>query len=115
MPDYPKDPIANLKFRQSVIQRAASDLVFRDYLLKKCESDPLFFINVFGFTHDPRRDPAKLPFITYSYQDTLITELDAAVNNGTTFVSRSPATWVCRGASASGCCGGGDSSRISRS
>jgi hypothetical protein len=82
VPDYPKDPIANLKFRQSVIQRAASDLVFRDYLLKKCESDPLFFINVFGYTHDPRRDPAKLPFITYEYQDALITALDAAVNDG---------------------------------
>lgn len=83
--DYPKDPVANLKFRQSVIQRACDDPQFRAYMVSKSEQDPLFFINVFGFTHDPRRDPAKLPFITYEYQDRLIQELDTAVNEGYDF------------------------------
>lgn len=85
MSEYPRDPIANLKFRQSILQRACDDPAFRAYVISKCEQSSLFFINVFGFTHDPRRDPAKLPFITYEYQDQLILELDKAVNEGYDF------------------------------
>lgn len=34
-----------------------------------CARDFLFWLNTFGWTYDPRRNPATVPFITYDYQD----------------------------------------------
>jgi hypothetical protein len=66
----------------AILRQCCDDEVFRDYIILRCSQDSLFFINVFCFTHDPRRNPAKLPFITYPYQDDLIRALDAAVVDG---------------------------------
>lgn len=49
---------------------------------RHCAKDVHFWVNTFCMTLDPRRDPAKIPFITYPFQDELLTELDSACNEG---------------------------------
>lgn len=71
----PLDRKRNLKWRRYVVERGAQDVEFRAYIRRACELDPIFFINTFMWTHDPRvgmtRDDtrsAQQPFITYPFQ-----------------------------------------------
>ena len=84
--DYPKTIDGNEKFRINTLQKALKEKKLQSLLLAECRDNPLFFINVFGWTYDPRReevgDTAHLPFITYEYQDKFITGVIQCIRDG---------------------------------
>ena len=74
----PKEPRENLAFRSWVCERAMMDPEVREDLRAMCARDLLFYINVFGWTHDPRINEfgrAAVPFITYPFQDDALLEI----------------------------------------
>ena len=93
----PKDFDANLKFRREMIQIGCCDSSAAEELWIMCSRDPLFYINTFVFTYDPRRQPSALPFITYDYQDEAILTIDNALGDHDLFIEKSRdmgASWL---------------------
>lgn len=81
----PKEPIANLNFREELIRLGCSSKETAQDLWIMCKRDPLFYINSFCWTYDPRPKkgrPTILPFITYDFQDEAIFEILDAMRNG---------------------------------
>ncbi len=94
----PKDFAANLKFRREMIQMGCCDPKAAEELWIMCSRDPLFYINTFVFTYDPRRQPSALPFITYDYQDEAILSIEDALGDHDLFIEKSRdmgASWLC--------------------
>lgn len=71
----PKDPLENIEHRRWWLDygRRSRELASDVWLL--CKKDILWYVNTFCFTYDPRKEPSKLPFITYEFQDRAILEL----------------------------------------
>ena len=92
MPDLyaqvPKELDANLSFRSKIYEWGMKEENRQD-LWTMCARDPLFFMNVFGWIFEPRKnDPrikgqANLPYITYDFQDELVLKLIRAIENET--------------------------------
>ena len=82
----PKGYDANLAFRGMILDRGGEDPEFREAIRQICKEDPLFYINVFGWTYDPREKNPVLPFITYGFQDRAILEILDCINVGEDFV-----------------------------
>ena len=59
----------NLKARQAMLTRAASDREYQQTVWDACSRDILYFVNLFCWTYDPRKPNPKIPFITYPFQD----------------------------------------------
>ena len=78
----PKEPLANAAARKRVLEACAKSAAMRRQVTERCSNDGLFWLNMFGTTIDPRRTPAKLPFVTYPFQDDLFRELEEACNEG---------------------------------
>jgi len=75
----PKDFAANLRFRRSLLLEGATDPLAAGQLWAMCAEDPLFYVNTFCWTQDPRQLPSQLPFITYDFQDELFDDLFDAI------------------------------------
>ncbi|OHB56124.1 MAG: hypothetical protein A2Y07_01235 [Planctomycetes bacterium GWF2_50_10] len=71
--------MANLQFRQEMITLGCEDIENARELWIMCARDPLFYINTFVWTYDPRKEPSALPMITYDYQDEGIIEVLSAI------------------------------------
>lgn len=56
----------------------------RQLTFELCKQDPIFFIENFGWTFDPRpgREPHHFPFILYPYQEDLVRWLVDHINSG---------------------------------
>lgn len=79
----PKDFVGNLRFRSKILSRCGEDPGFAEQVYDMCRKDILFYVNVFGWTFDPRQKVRKLPFITYSeFQDPTILDLCKSVVDG---------------------------------
>ena len=95
----PKDPAANLRWRIAVHKRVMEDPAFAAFIKQACATDPLFVINGFGWTYDPRNTAApKLPFILYPFQENAILELLSAVGDHDLLIEKSRdmgASWLC--------------------
>ena len=84
----PKDVDANLRFRRGLLQRAADcgDEPARDLFRQEqwimCARDPLYAINAYGWTYDPRLTPSAVPFVTWDYQDRAILDLLDSIDTG---------------------------------
>lgn len=81
----PKDLKQNLKFRRELIQMGCSDPKAALDLWIMCKRDILFYINTFGWVHEPRTTRAKssvLPCITWPIQDYAIEEITTAIKTG---------------------------------
>lgn len=83
---YPKDYNENLKYRDNVITKAQKDKELRSLLMAKCKEDIVFFLNVFCWTFDPRKEESHLPFITYEFQDTHLHKMVECAEKGEDFV-----------------------------
>ena len=74
------------------------DVGFADAMREACRLDPLLFINVFGWTYDPRAEPfPKLPFVLYEFQETAILDIIRAVNRHDILAEKSRdmgASWI---------------------
>ncbi len=96
----PKDLRGNLAWRRAVCRRMAEDESFAAGIRQMCAEDPLFWINGFVWTYDPRRSPrTKIPMITYEFQDDSIRDLVAAVESGSDVLLEKSrdmgASWIC--------------------
>jgi len=62
----------NLIERNKILDIASEDSEFRAIIKEKCKRDIVFFVNMFCFTYDPRKDVKHIPFILYNFQERLI-------------------------------------------
>lgn len=66
----PKDPVANLIFRQKLLKECETDIIAQEQVKAMFDEDLLFAINAFYWTFDPRRaESPAIPFITWDFQD----------------------------------------------
>lgn len=97
--DYvPRTARENLKWRTRVLKRAARDCDFAEAMRQACAADPVFFLNAFGWTYDPRRPTTKLPFILFPFQEEAIQELRLAIGHHDLLIEKSRdmgASWMC--------------------
>lgn len=95
----PKNRLANLRFRKRLLQLAAEDPENAKDLIAMCSRDPLFYINCFCYTFDPRsRTVPTIPMVTYDFQDDAILGiLDAAKKGEDVLIDKSRdmgASWI---------------------
>jgi len=62
----------------------AKDKRTRQLILETCSNEPLFFINSFVWTYDPRETTTCLPMITYQRQDELILKCKESIEKSMT-------------------------------
>ena len=82
---YPKEYNDNLKFRADIIVKAEKDKELQSLLMAKCKEDINFFVNVFCWTFDPRKDQPHLPFVTYEFQDEHLVKMVECAERGEDF------------------------------
>lgn len=80
----PKGFEANLRFRKEILSMARDPSVAAQ-IKTMCAEDLLFYVNVFGWTYDPRSERKVLPFITYGFQDEAMLEIKECVGRGQDF------------------------------
>lgn len=86
----PKTIRENLAFRRKVMRLGRESASEAKALVGMCRRDPLFWINSFVWTFDPRVEPFPvLPFITYPFQDGIVLELLLAIGNYSLHVNKS--------------------------
>lgn len=82
----PKDYLENLKYRIWVreIEKKGvdDDHELKRSFFRRAKLDVLFFFNTFLWTHDTRKTPADLPFITYKYEDEFIAFINGHIQEG---------------------------------
>jgi len=74
----PKGQEENLRFRRELLLGCRSDRALRSALWSACSRDILFFCNLFGWIFEPR-EAARLPFITWGFQDRTLLQIAGAV------------------------------------
>lgn len=94
----PTELRANLEWRKAVQKRVLYDSEFADVIRQACVADPVFFVNGFCWTFDPRGDPfKKIPFILYDFQVRMLSEVLDSINERDLLVEKSRdmgASWV---------------------
>ena len=74
-----KDFKRNLFWRRKFLKDACFVPGVKKALLDECAANPLFYINYFGCTHDPRLKFPVQPFIAYEFQDEAIMDIITAI------------------------------------
>ncbi len=94
----PRDYRQNLLWRKETIIRASEDKDFREGIIQCCREDPIFWINGFGLTYDPRSEPfPKIPFILYDFQEEAILRIIRAIGEHDLLIEKSRdmgASWI---------------------
>ena len=72
----PKELNENKRFRAELLQKAENDADLQAALIQKCKQDPIFFVDSFCWTFDPRLSDPVIPFILYPKQEQLFRWLD---------------------------------------
>lgn len=77
----PKDMTGNLQFRKKLVKEVLGDAAAQLEIAQICSREPLFWLNVFGWTFDPRLGTKLqvIPFITFDVQDEIIYEIYQAL------------------------------------
>jgi hypothetical protein len=101
----PKELVSNLHWRANVLERAMSDIGFASAMREACAHDPVFFLNSFGWTYNPKEHSAhpKRPFILHPFQDDSTLELILAIGDHDLLIEKSRtmgASWMCIAAPA---------------
>ncbi|QDP47824.1 MAG: putative terminase large subunit [Prokaryotic dsDNA virus sp.] len=78
----PKDYDKNLAYRSELLDEAIENPSVREELWIACSRDLLFYINMFGWTYDPRKANGVLPFITYKFQDESMRQIRDCILDG---------------------------------
>ncbi len=92
----PKDIKRNLEFRRNLIREGAASKESALQIWRACAQDPLFYINAMCWILEPRTAQA-LPFITWTYQDEVLMEIDAAIGSHDVLIEKSRdmgASWM---------------------
>jgi hypothetical protein len=94
----PKDLVGNLRWRAESMEEVLRDPESIDYFREACKKDPLFFINAFCWTYDPRNEEhPKLPFILYECQEEAMLDLFRAIGDHDMLIEKSRdmgASWI---------------------
>lgn len=61
-----------IKRRAEQLEQAAKDKNYRKFVLEKIKSDPVYFINNWVWTSDPREYPSNIPFVLFPKQEEYI-------------------------------------------
>lgn len=64
----PREKVANLRFRQQLHELCKTDPDAQRDVWIMCKRDPLYWLNTWCWIYEPRR-AAKLPWITFDFQD----------------------------------------------
>jgi len=95
----PADLVESMRWRQSVHRRVMDDPQYAEVVWDACKRDPIFYVNGFVWTYDPRRQPfAKVPMILYPFQRDGLSTIIRAINEHDIFVEKSRdmgASWLC--------------------
>lgn len=94
----PKEYEANLWFRRDVMDQGRKSDDLAEELWIMCSRDPLFWVNTFCWTYDPRKREPVIPFITYEYQDEGIISLLSRLGDDDVLIEKSRdmgASWIC--------------------
>ena len=75
----------NLRFRRRMVEYGSVSESNASEIREMCAADPLFYLNVFAYTYDPRTKARAIPFITYPYQNELVKNILEAVRDGEDF------------------------------
>jgi hypothetical protein len=79
----PKGTLANIQYRRKILEHASEDYEAQRELWIACSRDILFYINVFGYTYNPKRPGTPyLPMITWPFQDDAIYRLQNCLLKG---------------------------------
>ncbi|KKL89978.1 hypothetical protein LCGC14_1909300 [marine sediment metagenome] len=72
----------NLMWRAKTHRRVLEDPSYSEVLRGACAVDPIFYVNGFLYTYDPRLEPfRKIPFILYPFQRDGLLETFKAIGN----------------------------------
>ena len=83
----PRGKLPNARFRQRVLTEAGRSRSLQADLREACKRDILFYVNVFGWTFDPRLKASKsIPFTTYPFQDKALLAILSAIEDGADLV-----------------------------
>lgn len=95
----PKTVRENMLWRANLHRMVMNRPELQDVIRETCKQDPLFFINAFCYTYDPRREPfSRVPFILYPFQEDAIIELARALGVEDVVCEKSRdmgASWIC--------------------
>jgi hypothetical protein len=80
----------NLLWRRRALERVAEEPEYATVLREACAVDPIFYVNGFCHTYDPRCQPyARLPFILYDFQREGLLEILSAIGSHDLLVEKS--------------------------
>jgi len=82
----PKSLYENTKRRFKLLYHAAKKDELKVVQYKLCAQDILYWVNLYGVTYDPRKNPSVIPFITYGYEDKLILDIVESIKNQKDFL-----------------------------
>ena len=95
----PTDLKENLKFRKKIYARVRKDRTFAKHIMDGCRKDPIFFINTFCWTYDPRREPfSRIPMILYDFQEEAVLVIANSINKQDLLIEKTRdmgASWLC--------------------
>jgi len=64
----------NKRERLDLLQQAYNNVELQQWILAKCEKDPLWWFEHFMWVYEPRNKERVLPFVPYNYESDLIKE-----------------------------------------
>lgn len=81
MPKAPKDIRKNLKYRREILQLGQSSQSAREEIWLAAARDPIWFMDVFCWTLNPKDYPdcPERPFVTYPFQERAARRINAAI------------------------------------
>ena len=95
----PTDIRENLRWKAKIHRRVMDDPAYAEVIWDACKQDPIFYVNGFVYTYDPRREPfPKVPMILFPFQVDGLSQIIRALNAHDIFVEKSRdmgASWLC--------------------
>jgi hypothetical protein len=94
----PESPRENARFRRSLLRKATQDPWLRQELRKACKEDPVFYLNAFAHTYDPRPARKAIRFVCWPFQrDAVHTMIECVVKGQDLVIAKSRdmgASWM---------------------
>lgn len=77
----PTDPRANSRYRRKILERAERDIDFQEELWIRCSRDPVYWINTFCWTYDPKNHPENpnRPLVLWPAQERALLKIKSAM------------------------------------
>lgn len=95
----PSDLRANLNYRAKLHRYVIEHPKAADILWDTCARDPIFYVNTFCYTYDPRLEPfAKVPFLLYPFQVNALLTIVNSIGKNDLFILKSRdmgISWLC--------------------